>query len=271
LITLVRPRGQRFRSQDRLVKRKEDWTMKDFQPEESFLGEDALYYDDNLRGDETETVKFLKNLANNRDTLEFAIGTGRIALPLADQGLRVDGIELSPDMINVLKGKAGGDALHVINGDMTRAEMGRRYGLIYLVFNSIGNVLTQEGQVACFSNAERHLDADGAFVLECRVPTAPTRDQTGFIEVYDVELGSAHIGACRYDPVSQILDLQHVYIARGGIRLAPIRLRLANPPEFDLMARCAGLQLDARYGGWGREPFDARSWRHISVYRKRAP
>lgn len=243
--------------------------MKDFKPEESFLGEDALRYDDDLRGDEVETVHFLKTVANNRDCLEFAIGTGRVGLPLAHQGLRVDGIELSPDMIKVLKGKPGGDVLHVVNGDMTSVDMGRRYGLVYLVFNSIGNVITQEGQVACFENAARHLDADGVFVLECRVPTAPKRDQTGFVEVYDVELGSAHIGACRYDPVSQILDLQHIHIGRSGIRLGPIRLRLAYPPEFDLMARCAGLQLDARYGGWEREPFDARSWRHISVYRRR--
>ena len=244
--------------------------MKGFKPEESFLGEDALRYDDELRGDETETVRFLKELANGRDCLEFAIGTGRIGLPLARESLRVDGIELSPDMIKVLRGKPGGDALHVIEGDMTTTDTGRRYGLAYLVFNSIGNVLTQEGQVACFENAARHLDLDGVFVLECRVPTAPKRDESGFIEVYDVELGSVHIGAAKYDPVSQILDLQHVYIAQDGIRLDPIRLRLANPPEFDLMARCAGLTLEARYGGWQREPFDAQSWRHVSVYRKRA-
>jgi SAM-dependent methyltransferase len=244
--------------------------MRDFKPEESFLGEEALRYDDDLRGDETETVQFLKKLANGKACLEFAIGTGRIGLPLAREGLRVDGIELSPDMINVLRGKPGGDALNVVEGDMTTTDMGMRYGLAYLVYNSIGNVLTQEGQVACFENAARHLNPDGVFVLECRVPTAPKRHEGGFIEVYDVELGSAHIGACKYDPVSQILDIQHIRMAQDGFRLGPIRLRLANPPEFDLMARCAGLALDSRYGGWQGEPFDARSWRHVSVYRKRA-
>ncbi|MGE3871317.1 MAG: class I SAM-dependent methyltransferase [Parvibaculaceae bacterium] len=241
--------------------------MKNFKPEESFLGEDALRYDDDLRGDEIETIRFLKDLANGRDCLELAIGTGRIGLLLAQEGLVVDGIELSADMIKVLRGKAGGDGLNVVQGDMTSAAMGRRYGLVYLVFNSIGNVLTQDGQVKCFENAARHLEPDGAFVLECRVPTAPKRDESGFMEIYDVALDVAHIGACRYDPISQILDLQHVHIRRDGIRLAPIRLRLANPPEFDLMARCAGLTLEARYGGWQLEPFDARSWRHVSVYK----
>jgi SAM-dependent methyltransferase len=245
--------------------------MRDFKPEESFRGEDALRYDDNPRGDETESIRFLKDIANGSDCLEFAIGTGRIGLPLANEGLRVEGIELSPDMIKVLKTKPGGDALHVVEGDMTTTNMGRRYGLVYLVFNSIGNVLTQDGQVACFENAARHLEPDGAFLLECRVPTAPKRDVNGFIEVYDVELDSAHIGACKYDPVSQILDLQHIYIGQAGMRLAPIRLRLADPPEFDLMARCAGLELAARYSGWNREPYGAASWRHISIYKRRRP
>ncbi len=132
-----------------------------------------------------------------------------------------------------------------------------------------GTFSSQDGQVKCFENAAHHLAPDGVFVLECRVPTAPKRQEEGFIEVYDIELGSAHIGACRYDPVTQILDLQHIHIGQEGIRLGPIRLRLANPPEFDLMARCAGLTLDARYGGWQREPFNARSWRHVSVYKRR--
>lgn len=242
--------------------------MKGFNPEKSFLGDDALRYDDDLRGDEAETVRFLTDLASGRDCLELAIGTGRIGLSLAREGPRVDGIEQSPDMIKVLRGKPGGDALNVAQGDMSSTDMRRRYGLVFLVFNSIGNVLSQDGQVKCFENAARHLEPDGVFVLECRVPTAPKRDEGGFIEVYDVALDSAHIGVCRYDPVSQILDLQHIHIGEHGIRLGPIRLRLANPPEFDLMARCAGMTLDARYGGWQHEPFDGRSWRHVSVYRK---
>lgn len=243
--------------------------MKGFRPEESFLGETAARYDQDLRGDEAETVEFLSELADGRACLELAVGTGRIALPLAAKGLRVDGIELSPDMIAVLRGKPGGAGLAIVEGDMTSTDMGRKYGLVYLVFNSIGNVLTQDGQVECFSNAARHLQPDGIFLLECRVPTAPTRGDTGFLDVFGLDVDSVHLGANRYDPLTQILDLQHIHIGRDGVRLAPIRLRLAAPPEFDLMARCAGLELQARYAGWSREPFDARSWRHVSLYRLR--
>ncbi|TRC85945.1 class I SAM-dependent methyltransferase [Mesorhizobium sp. WSM4303] len=243
--------------------------MEGFRPEDSFRGDVARRYDDELRGDEGETVLFLQEIAAGRDCLEFAVGTGRIALPLAATGLRVDGIELSPDMIDMLKAKPGGSQIEVVNGDMTAVEIGRRYGLVYLVFNSIGNVITQDGQVKCFENAARHLDEDGVFLLECRVPTAPKQADSGFVEISHPVTGSVHIAACRYDPVSQVLDLSHIDIGNDSVRMVPLRLRLANPPEFDLMARCAGLQIDQRYGGWKREPFDARSWRHISIYRKR--
>ncbi|ESZ77417.1 class I SAM-dependent methyltransferase [Mesorhizobium sp. L103C105A0] len=243
--------------------------MEGFRPEDSFRGDVARRYDDELRGDEDETVLFLQEIAAGRDCTEFAVGTGRIALPLAATGLRVDGIELSPDMIDMLKAKPGGSKIEVVNGDMTAVETGRRYGLVYLVFNSIGNVITQDGQVKCFENVARHLDKDGVFLLECRVPTAPMQADNGFVEISHPGTGSVHIAACRYDPVSQVLDLSHIDIGNDSVRMVPLRLRLANPPEFDLMARCAGLQLDQRYGGWKREPFDARSWRHISIYRKR--
>ena len=164
-----------------------DVNLRGFRPEDSFLGQVALSYDEeDFRGDEDETVGFLKEIAKGADCLELAIGTGRIALLLASQGLRVDGIELSPDMIKVLRGKSGGADLPVVKGDMSTTEMSRTYGLVYLVFNTIGNVLTQDGQVKCFENAARHLEPGGRFVLECRVPTAPSRGDRGFVEVYDM-------------------------------------------------------------------------------------
>ena len=152
--------------------------MEGFRPEDSFRGDVARRYDDELRGDEDETVLFLKEIAAGRDCLEFAVGTGRIALPLAAAGLRVDGIELSPDMIEELRAKPGGSKIGVVNGDMTAVEMGRRYGVVYLVFNSIGNVITQDGQVKCFENAARHLDEDGVFLLECRFPRRQSKPTT---------------------------------------------------------------------------------------------
>jgi SAM-dependent methyltransferase len=243
--------------------------VKDFDPAMSFLGATAEHYDDDARGDEAETVALLEELAGGR-ALELAIGSGRIALPLIAGGTRVDGIELSPDMIKVLQRRANAAGLSVdaIEGDMTEVDTGQRYPLVFVIFNTIFNLLTQDDQVRCFENAARHLVGDGVFVLECRVPTAPARTGRQFIEVEDLELDHVGLGVCRYDPVTQVLDVNHLHLRADGLGFSPIRLRLAYPPEFDLMARLAGLRLRDRWGGWRGEPFTAASWRHISIYER---
>ena len=240
--------------------------MEGFDPKTGFGYEVSKRYDDGPRGDESETVAFLARLAGGRDALEFAVGTGRIALPLARAGVRVDGIELSPDMVDRMREKPGGNAIQVTTGDMSRATTGRRYGLVYLVYNTIGNLLTQGDQVRCFQNAARHLGPGGAFVIECRVPTAPARPGHQYVDPAHIAAGQVVLDAGRYDPVTQILDLNHIHISADGIFLSPISLRLACPPEFDLMARVAGLRLRDRWGGWNGEQYTAASWRHISVY-----
>ncbi|EMF00916.1 class I SAM-dependent methyltransferase [Streptomyces mobaraensis NBRC 13819 = DSM 40847] len=242
--------------------------MEGFDPKTSFGYEVSQRYDDEPRGDEAETVAFLAGLAEGRAALEFAVGTGRIALPLTRAGVRVDGIELSPDMVDRMREKPGGDGIDVTMGDMSRVTTGRRYGLVYLVFNTIGNLLTQEDQVECFRNAAAHLTDDGVFVVECRVPTAPSRAGHQYLDTERVGLDYVDLDAGRYDPLTQILDVNHIRISGQGIRLSPIRLRLAHPPEFDLMARIAGLRLRDRWGGWNGEPFTAASWRHVSVYER---
>jgi SAM-dependent methyltransferase len=243
--------------------------MKGFDPRTSFGHEVARSYDaDSIRGDEDETVAFLAGVAGGGDVLELAVGTGRIAVPLRAAGVRVDGIELSQDMVDRMREKPGGDQVQVTMGDMSRVGTGRTYRLVYLVFNTIGNLLTQDDQVRCFENAARHLSEDGVFVLECRVPTAPARADHQFIDVERLELDRVGLGVCRYDPVSQVLDVNHVHLGVDGLGFKPIRLRLAYPPEFDLMARIAGLGLRDRWGGWNGEPFTAASWRHISVYER---
>jgi hypothetical protein len=151
-------------------------------------------------------------------------------------------------------------------GDMSRVTTGRSYGLVYLVYNTIGNLLTQDDQIRCFQNAARHLVPDGVFALECRVPVAPARRGHHFVDAEEVEVDRVMLGVCRYDPVTQILDNNHVRISAESIVLTPIRLRLAHAPEFDLMARIAGLRLRERWGGWSAEPFTASSWRHVSIY-----
>jgi SAM-dependent methyltransferase len=241
--------------------------MKGFDPRTSFGHETSRDYDAvSRRGDEEETVAFLAGLAGGGEALELAVGTGRIALPLRKAGVRVDGIELSTDMVDRMREKPGGDQVEVVMGDMSRVTTGRSYGLVYLVFNTIGNLLTQDDQVRCFENAARHLTDDGVFVVECRVPTAPARPGHQFIDVEELELDHVALGVSRYDPLTQILDVNHVRLGADGLGFSPIRLRLAYPPEFDLMARIAGLRLRDRWGGWNGEPFTAASWRHISVY-----
>ncbi|MFL5883136.1 MAG: methyltransferase domain-containing protein [Actinomycetota bacterium] len=141
-------------------------TMEGFDPFDSFGLEVASSYDEDLRGDEAETVEFLAEHAGTGPVLEFAIGTGRIALPLSERGIRVDGIEQSTAMVDQLRAKPGADKISITIGDMSAVELPEQYTLVYLVFNTIHNLLTQDGQVRCFENAARHLDSDGVFVVE---------------------------------------------------------------------------------------------------------
>ena len=240
--------------------------VKGFNP--SFGPETARNYDNSPRGDEAETVRFLAGFGGR--ALEFAIGTGRIALPLRESGVEVDGVELSPDMVARMREKPGGEAVEVVLGDMSTAGTGRTYPLVYLVFNTITNLLTQDDQVRCFENAARHLTPDGVFVVECGLPGWAARDRHQFVDVEAVEVDHVRLDVNRYDPVTQMLDENHVYIGVDGIRFGPIRQRLTYPGEFDLMARIAGLRLRDRWGGWNGEPFTADSTRHVSVYERAA-
>ncbi len=243
--------------------------MQGYNPMTSFGRDESMRYDaEDTRGDEGQTVAFLARLAGRREALEFAVGTGRIALPLTAAGVPVDGIEMSRHMIARMGQKPGGDAITVTTGDMSRVGTGRTYGLVYLLYNTIGNLLTQDDQVRCFENAAHHLTDDGVFVLECRVPTAPSRTGHQYVDPELIGIDHVVLDVCRYDPVSQVLDENHVRISSDGIVFGPIRVRLAHPPEFDLMARIAGLRLRDRWAGWDEEPFTATSWRHVSVYER---
>jgi SAM-dependent methyltransferase len=245
--------------------------MENFDPKTSFGYDESKRYDAvDTRGDEEQTVAFLAPLARSGVALEFAIGTGRIALPLMRAGVHVDGIEMSQDMVDRMREKPEGGSVEVTMGDMSQVSTGRTYELVYLVYNTIGNLLTQNDQVRCFENAARHLTDDGVFVLECGLPSAASRPGHQFVDAEYVGVDHIVLDVCRYDPVTQILDENHVRVSTDGFVSRPIRLRLAYPPEFDLMARIAGLRLRDRWGGWNHEPYAADSWRHISVY-ERAP
>ena len=240
--------------------------MRGFTPETSFGPDVASRYDDAPRGDEDVAARFLAELAGRGRALEFAVGTGRIALPLSVKGVQVDGIELSPAMIEQLRRKPGGDGLDVWTGDMTNAVTGRRYPLVYLAFNTIFNVLTQDGQVECFANAARHLDDNGVFVVEAAVPSAWLPSDS-YVRPERIDADAVALDACTYDPATQVLDENHVHIGADGVRFAPISCRLAWPAELDLMARLAGLRLVERWGGWHRQPYTGHD-QHVSVYER---
>jgi SAM-dependent methyltransferase len=243
-----------------------------FDPRTSFGPQVAATYDDRPLGDEEAAVARLAQLAGDGPALELAIGTGRIALPLAGTGLRVDGVELSPSMIEQLRAKPGGDALAVTCGDMAVAELPDRYRLVYVVFNSLMNLITQDQQVDCVANAARHLTDDGVFVVENVVPDAMYRlrhDRGGvdqYVDAAHIDPDRVSVEVGRFDRVTQRVDKCHIGLTGAGVRLDPLALRYVWPSELDLMARLAGLCLRARWGGWSGEPFDARSLRHVSVY-----
>jgi SAM-dependent methyltransferase len=248
--------------------------VKNYEPTLSFDSEAAARYDNEQRFSRTPSrvdrdtaVDFLERTANGGPALELAIGTGWIALPLAERGIRVDGIDISPAMVDQLRAKPGGDRLRVEIGDAAEVSMAERYRLIYIVANSLFNLLTQDDQVRCFENAARHLRPGGIFVIEAFSPAFLYRlrnDQHVDAEAIDVD--EVRLDVARHDPVGQLLDESHVILSAGGVRLNPVVTRYAWPAELDLMARIAGLRLKERRGGWKREPFTAASGTHISLY-----
>lgn len=242
--------------------------MKNYRPVMSFNDDTAAIYDDlAVRGDETATVAFLERLALGGPALELAIGTGRIALPLAARGIRVDGIDFSPAMVARLRSKPDSDQITITMGNFADVAVSGSYRLIYVVFNTLFNLLTQEEQVRCFENAAAHLTEDGVFVVEGGVP-AEWYGLRGsqYVDLEALEVGSVRLDVARYDPVRQLLEETHVVLTPAGIQLNPIVTRYAWPSELDLMARLAGLRLKERWGGWSQEAFTGDSKNCVSVF-----
>jgi SAM-dependent methyltransferase len=241
--------------------------MENYQPAMSFGEDVAEIYDVSLRGDEVAAVAFLEQLARGGPALELAIGTGRIALPLAARGIRVDGIDISPAMVARLQAKPGGAQIAVTMGDFADVAVSGTYPLIYVVFNTLFNLLTQEDQVRCFENVAAHLTDDGSFVVETLVPAFLYRLRNNqYVDAEAVEVDEVRLDVLRHDAAKQMLAESHVSLSRAGVRLNPVVQRYAWPSELDLMARIAGLRLKGRWGGWEREPFNSSSSAHVSVY-----
>ena len=245
-----------------------DEAVKNYEPAMSFDTEHATVYDIvSMRGDEDDASSFLAWLAGDGPALELAIGTGRIALPLAARGVRVEGIDISPAMVAQLRAKRGGAEIPVTIGDFADVAVAGSYRLIYVVYNTLFNLLTQNDQVRCFENVAAHLDDDGSFVVEAMVPSYLHRLRDNqYVDAEAVGVRSVRLDVGRHDPVGQLLDESHVTLSAQGITVNPIVCRYAWPAELDLMARIAGLTLRHRWGGWNNEPFTAASKLHVSVY-----
>lgn len=214
------------------------------------------------------TLDFLAELAGNGRALEFAIGTGRVGVPLRERGVPVVGIELSEHMAAVLRRKVDEETLPVAIGDMATTTVPGEFGLVYLVYNTISNLLTQDEQVECFRNAARHLAPGGRFVVELEVP--PLRFLPPGQVAVPFDVSERHLGFDTFDLAEQILVSHH--LTRDGddgrYRRGASRHRYAWPAELDLMARLAGLERERRVADWSGEPFTADSTQHVSVWRK---
>lgn len=212
------------------------------------------------------TVDFLAELAGDGAALELGIGTGRIALPLAARGVRVHGIDLSEAMVAQLRAKPGGEEIGVTIGDFATTRVDGPFSLGYLVFNTIGNLISQDEQVACFQNAAAHLEPGGCFVIEVGMPQLRRLPEGERFVPFSVT--PTHLGIDEYDVATQGLISHHHTLRDGNWALRSIPFRYVWPAELDLMARLAGMALRERWADWTREPFTSESKKHISVWEK---
>jgi SAM-dependent methyltransferase len=232
---------------------------------EGFFGERvAAHYDERSGAAPDAVIDRLHELAGDGTALEFAIGTGRIAVPLAERGVSVVGVDNSAAMLERLRAKT--DALEAVVGDMATTQINGEFSLVYLVFNTIFNLTTQDAQIACFANAARHLRPRGHFVIETGVPALQSLPLGQTVLPFRADPDGFSFDV--YDVVTQNFSSQHFYIADGELEAHPVEFRYAWPSELDLMARLAGMRLEHRWAGWEREPFTHLSLSHVSVYLK---
>jgi SAM-dependent methyltransferase len=214
------------------------------------------------------TVDFLAELAGGGRALELGIGTGRIAVPLAQRGVPVHGIEMSQAMVERLREKPGAEEIGVTIGDFASTTVEGTFSLAYVVFNTINNLTTQEAQVACFRNAAAHLEPGGCFVIEVGVPALQRVPPGETFHVFHAS--ETHWGIDEYDVANQGLVSHHFTLVDGRLERLSMPFRYVWPAELDLMAQLAGLRLRERWAGWKRQPFTSDSTDHVSVWEKLA-
>ena len=240
-------------------------------PEDHFGEDVAARFDERYAHKATPAVvdpivDFVVELAGAGAVLELGVGTGRIALPLAQRGVHVHGIDLSEAMVARLRAKPGAEQVGVTVGDFATTTVKGRFSVAYIVANTIMNLTTQNEQVACFCNAAAHLEPNGCFVVEVLVPRLQRLPPGETFQPFAVE--PTHLGFDEYDVVRQGLVSHHYWIEDGKVEVVSPPFRYVWPSELDLMARIAGMTLRERWGGWRREPFDGDSPQHVSVWEK---
>jgi SAM-dependent methyltransferase len=215
-----------------------------------------------------DVVELLAELASGGPVLELGIGTGRIALPLATRGVEVRGIDASPAMVAKLRAKPGSDAIDVTIGDFADVRTDVPLALVFVAFNTFFALLTQDDQVRCFANVARSLAPGGRFVMEAFVPDVARFDRGQRVGAVGVHVDAVQLEVSRHDQARQVVESAHVMLGSGGTRVYPVSIRYAWPSELDLMARLAGLDLEARWEDWRRTPFSSASPGHVSVWRR---
>ena len=218
--------------------------------------------------DPANAVELLADLAGDGRVLELAIGSGRIALPLAARGVEVHGIDASRRMVERLRAKPGGDAIPVTMGDFAEVPVEGTFRVVFVAFNTFFALQDQEAQVRCFERVAEHLDGEGVFVLEAFVPDLSRYDRGQRVSSVRAKLDHLVIDVSHLDAAAQTVFSQHVLLSEEGTRLFPVQIRYAWPTELDLMARLAGLRLRARYADWARSPFDSTAGSHVSIYER---
>jgi SAM-dependent methyltransferase len=212
-------------------------------------------------------VSFLADLAGDGAALELGIGTGRIALPLREQGVRVCGIDLSPPMVERLRAKPGADDIDVTIGDFATATVGGTFRLAYLVYNTITNLTTQDAQVECFRNVAAHLEPGGCFVIEVGIPDLQRLPPGETVRAFAVS--PTYVGFEEFtDMTAQISYSHHYWVVDDRLEIFSAPYRYVWPSELDLMARLAGMALRERWSSWNRDPFTSDSTTHVSVWEK---
>lgn len=231
----------------------------------------ASVYDQLYPGFDPASIQVLAGLAGGGNALELGIGTGRIALPLMQSGVDVEGVDASPAMVARLHAKPGGANIKVTMGDFADVPVEGRFSLVYVVVNTIYVLLTQEEQIRCFQNVARHLSPGGVFVVEAFVPDLARFTAGQNMRVTHIGDNDIHLDVAMLELDKQRINAQHADVTSQGVQLYPVQIRYIWPSEMDLMARLAHLQLRARWADWKKNPFTSSSSMHISIYEHSNP